>query len=106
MLLFSDLLYMLVRHASPIGPMCLRCLRLTLSGPMELFWTCFVVSIILIVCSLCFYLYRCMFVLCVFCLTVLLDYLLNAFAICVGEMNVFSLLKLLGCFWVVRVFVG
>ena len=26
MLLFSDMLYMLVRYASPSGPMCLRCL--------------------------------------------------------------------------------
>ena len=36
MLLFSDVLYMLVRYASPSGPMCLRCLMLTLSGPVEL----------------------------------------------------------------------
>ena len=31
MLLFSD---MLVRYASPSGHMCLRCLMLTLSGPV------------------------------------------------------------------------
>ena len=36
MLLFSDMLYMLVRYASPSGHMCLRCLMLTLSGPVEL----------------------------------------------------------------------
>ena len=36
MLLFGDVLYMLVRYASPSGPMCLRCLMLTLSGPLEL----------------------------------------------------------------------
>ena len=36
MLLFSDVLYMLVRYASPSGPMCLRCLILTLSCPVEL----------------------------------------------------------------------
>ena len=36
MLLFSDMLYMLVRYASPSGPMCLRCLMLTLSCPVEL----------------------------------------------------------------------
>ena len=36
MLLFSDVLYMLVRYASPSGPMCLNCLMLTLSGPVEL----------------------------------------------------------------------
>ena len=59
MLLFSDVLYMLVRYASPRGPMCLRCLMLTLSGPVELFllcfiaaWTCVVVSVRLVVCSM------------------------------------------------------
>ena len=36
MLLFSDMVYMLVRYASPSGPMCLRCLMLTLSGLVEL----------------------------------------------------------------------
>ena len=36
MLLFSDVLYMLVRYAIPSGPMCLRCLMLTLSG----LWSC------------------------------------------------------------------
>ena len=33
----------------------------------------------------------CLFVLCVLCLNVLVNCLLNAFAICVGEVNVFSL---------------
>ena len=59
MLLFSDMLYMLVRYASPSGPMRLRCLMLTLSGPVELLfllcfiatWTCAVVSVMLVVCS-------------------------------------------------------
>ena len=54
MLLFSDVLYMLVRYASPSSPMCLRCLMLTLSGPVELLfllcfipaWTGIVVSVI------------------------------------------------------------
>ena len=36
MLLFSDVLYMLVIYASQSGPMCLRCLMLTLSG----LWSC------------------------------------------------------------------
>ena len=53
MLLFSDVLYMLVRYASQSGPMCLRCLMLTLSGPVELLflhcvisaWTSVVVSV-------------------------------------------------------------
>ena len=77
-MLFSDMVYMLVRYASPRGPMCLRCLMLTLSGPVELLfflrfiaiWTCVVVSVMLVVCSLSVFLYMCLFVLCVLCLTV------------------------------------
>ena len=73
-MLFSDVLYMLVRSASPSGPMCLRCLMLTLSGPVELLflycfiaaWPCVVVSVILVVCSLSVFLSMCLFVLCVF----------------------------------------
>ena len=70
---------------------------LTLSGPVELLfllcfiaaWTCVVMSVIVVVCSLC-----------VLCLTVLVNCLLNAFAICVGEGSVFSLkvnVLVLGC---------
>ena len=99
MLLFSDMLYMLVRYASPSGPMCLRCLMLTLSGSVELLfllrfidtWTCVVVSVMLVVCSLSVFLSMCLFVWCVLCLTVLVNCLLNTFGICVGEVNVFSL---------------
>ena len=41
-MLFSDMLYMLVRHANPSGPMCLM---LTLSGPVELlFLLCFIAA--------------------------------------------------------------
>ena len=51
MLLFSDVLNMLVRYASPSGPMCLRCLMLTLSGPVELlFLLCFIAAC---TCELC-----------------------------------------------------
>ena len=79
MLLFSDMLYMLVRYASPSGPMSLRCLMLTLSGPVELLfllcfiaiWTCVVVSVMLVVCSLSVFLSMSVFVLSVLCLTVL-----------------------------------
>ena len=99
MLLFSDGLYMLVRYASPSGPMCLKCLMLTLSGPVELLfllcfiaaWTCVMVSVMLVVSSLSVFLSMGLFVLCVLCLTVLVNCLLNAFAICVGEVIVFSL---------------
>ena len=99
MLFVSDVLYMLVRYAISRGHMCLRCLMLTLSGPVELLfllcfiaiWTCVVVSVRLVVCSLSVFLSMCLFVLCVLCLTVLVNCLLNAFAICVGEVNVLSL---------------
>ena len=63
-------------------------------------WTCAVVIVMLVVCSLSVFLSMCQFVLCVLCLTVLVNCLLNAFAICVGEVNVFSLkviVLFLGC---------
>ena len=107
-MLFSDILYMLVRCASPSGPLCLRCPMLTLSGHVELLfllcfiatWTCVVVSVMLVVCSLSVFLSMCLFVSCVLCLTVFVNCLLNAFAICVGEVSVFSLkvmVLFLGC---------
>ena len=82
MLLFSD---MLVRCASSSGPMCLRCLMLTLSGPVELLfwlcfittWTCVVVSIMLVVCSLGVFLSMCV---CVCFVCFMFD--------CVGELFV------------------
>ena len=86
-MLFSDVLYMLVRYASPSGPMCLMCLMLTLSGPVEFLlcfiaaWTCVVVSVRLVVFSLSVFLFMCMFALCVLCLTVLVNCLLNTFVI-------------------------
>ena len=49
---------------------------------------CLVVSVMLVVCSLNVFLPMCLFVL---CLTVLVNCLLNAFTICVGEVTVFSL---------------
>ena len=75
------------------------CLMLTLSCPVELLfllcfiatWTCVVVNVMLVVCSLSVFLSIYLFVLCVLCLTVLVNRLLNAFAVCVGEVSVFSL---------------
>ena len=64
-------------------------------------WTCVVVSVILVVCSLSVFLSTCLFILCVLCLTVLVNCLWNAFAICVGEVNVFFnywVVFRLGCF--------
>ena len=49
------------------------------------------VSVRLVVCSLSVFLSMCLFVLRVLCVTVLVNCLLNGFAICVGEVNVFSL---------------
>ena len=49
-----------VRYASPSGPICLRCLMLTLSYPVELFAVLplglVMVSVIVAVCSLCVFL--------------------------------------------------
>ena len=116
MLLFSDVLCMLVRYASPSGPMYLLCLMLTLSGPVELLflfcfiatWTCVVASVMLVLCSLSVFLSMCLFVMCDSCLTVLVNCVLNVFAICVGEVNVFSMkvMVFLGCdffCWLIRV---
>ena len=68
-------------------------------------WTCVVVSVMLVVCSLSVFLSMCL----VLCLTVLVNCLLNAFAICVGEVTNFSLkliVLFLGCVgicWLIRV---
>ena len=62
--------------------------------------------VLLVVCSLSSFLSTCLFVL---CLTVLVNCLLNAFSICVGEVNVFSLKVIVlflfcGVFsWLIRV---
>ena len=58
------------------------------------------VSVMLVVCSLSVFLSMCLFVLCALCLTMLVNCLLNALAICVGEVNVFSfkiMVVFLGC---------
>ena len=61
--------------------------------------TCVVVSV-LVICLLCVFLSMCLL-----CLTVLVNCLLNAFSICVGEVIVVSL-TVIGLFWVVLIFVG
>ena len=92
MLLFNYTLYMLVRYGSPIGTICLKCLMLILSGPVEFFYVFIVfplrlefeVTAIVVVCSLCVpYLWV--------CLCFVHECLLNAFIICVGEVIAFSL---------------
>ena len=106
--MLGDMLYMLVKYASPSIPMCLMCLMLTLSDPVELF-ACHLE----LCCSecnfwclqLCVFLSMCLFVLYVLCLTVLVKYLLNAFAICVREVIFFSL-KVIVLFLGYSVFVG
>ena len=45
MFLLRAVLYIIVRNASPRGPMCFRCLIFNLSGPCELvFLLCFIAS--------------------------------------------------------------
>ena len=61
MFLLRAVLNILVRNASPRGPMCFRCLIFNLSGPCELLfllyfivsWTREVVSVMLYSCMLC-----------------------------------------------------
>ena len=64
---------MLVRNASPRGPMCFKCLMFNLSGPCELLfllcfiasWTAVMVSVMLYPCILCVALLVYLFVSCV-----------------------------------------
>ena len=69
MFLFRVVLNILVRNASPRGPMCFRCLIFNLSGPCELLflfcfiasWTREVVSVMLYHCMLCVAVLMCLF---------------------------------------------
>ena len=61
-------------------------------------WTCVVVSVMLVVRSFSVFLSMFLFVVCVLCLTVFVNCLLNAFTICMGEVNVLSL-KVIVCFF-------
>ena len=54
MLLFSDVLYMLVRYESDSGPMCLRCLLLTLLGPVELLFLLWFICCLDLCCGECY----------------------------------------------------
>ena len=46
MLVLTAVFNMLVRNSSPRGPMCFRCLMISLSGPCELlFLFCFIASL-------------------------------------------------------------
>ena len=65
-----------------------------------------VVSVMLVVCSLSVFLYMCLLVLCVLCLTVLMNCLLNAFVVCVCEVNILSLMKVMVLFLGCVFFVG
>ena len=83
--MLKAVLNILVRNASPRGPMCLRCLIFSLSGPCELlFLLCFissstweVVSVMLYPCMFCVALSMDLFVLCDACLTVSVNHLVK-----------------------------
>ena len=76
---------MLLGNTSPWGPMCFRCLIFSLSGPCELLflfcfivsWTSVVVSVMLYPCMFCVALSMDLFVLCVACLTLIVNRLGN-----------------------------
>ena len=105
-MLFSDMLYMLVRYASRSDPVLkmpdVDCIR-----------PCGVLVFSLLYCGLDLWCGKCCFgclqfvwfpiyvsvcVVHVLCLTVLVNCLLNAFSNCVGEVNVLSL-KVIGLCW-------
>ena len=101
MLVLRAVFNLLVRNASPRGPMCFRCLMLNLSGPCELlFLPCFIVSWTRVVVSvmLCYVLVffgvsllMYLFVLFVACLTVFVNCLVKQFAMCLGVVAVLLL---------------
>ena len=99
-------LNILVRNASPRGPMCFRCLIFSLSGPVSCYFCfvllplgpgeCDVVSLYVLCCSVNGS------VLCVVCLTVFVNGLVKQFAICFGVfavllLNVMDLFSVAGC---------
>ena len=107
--LLRAVLNILVRNACPRGPMCFMCPIFSLSGPCELLfllcfmasWTWEVVSVMLYPCMFCVALSMDLFVLCVACLTVFVNYLVKQFAICYGVfvillLNVIELLSVVG----------
>ena len=90
MLVLRAVFNMLVRNASPRGPMCSM---FNLSGPCELLfllsfissWTRVVVSVMLYPCILCVSLLMDLFVLCVGWLIVFVNCFTKQFTICLGE---------------------
>ena len=93
MLVLRAVFNMLVRNASPRGPMCFRCLMFNLSGPCELlFLLCFIAS-----CGECYVIsldFVCFSVgvsVCPVCLTVFVNCLVKQFAICFGDVAILLL---------------
>ena len=90
---------MLVRNASPRGPMCFRCLMFRPSGPCELLfllcliasWTWKVVSVMVCPCIFCIDLSIDLYDLFVACLTMLVNCFVKQFAICLGLIAIFLL---------------
>ena len=115
MLLLRAVLNTLVRNTSPRRPMCFRCLIFSLLGPYELLflfcfiasWTWVVVSVMLYPCMICVSLSMDLFVLCVACLTVFVNWLVKQFAICLCVvvillLNVMELFSVVGGDWLDR----
>ena len=104
MLLLRAVLNILVRNASPRGPMCFRCLIFSWSGPCALFYCvldlrsggCDGVSLYVLCCSV-----NGSAVLCAASLRVFVNCLVKQFAICLGVfvillLNVMELLSVVG----------
>ena len=90
---------MLVWNASPRGLMCVWCPMFSFPAPCELFFTMFycllvsvnVVSVMLYPFISCVTLLMDLFVLCVACLMVFVNYLVKQFAICLGVVAILLL---------------
>ena len=96
MLVLRVVFNMIVRNASPRGPLCFRCQMFNLSGPYELlFLLCFIASgtsvvesVMLYPCMVCVALLMDLFVLCVACLIVFVNCFVKQFAICLGVVDI------------------
>ena len=88
MLVLRAVFNMLLRNASPRGPMCFRCLMFSLSGPCNFFIVFFFIWDL--ICGECdfisLYFMCCSFnvPVCLVCLTVFVNCLVKQFAICLG----------------------
>ena len=103
---FSTVLKRWVRCSSALGPRCLRCLMLMLSGPVELLFLCCLSAACVCATVMCMYVLFsfltrrsvCLFVALVWCVTLFVNCLLKrcAFCLCVMAVLLLNVIVLFG----------